>query len=516
MRGKGLLIAGTSSDVGKSVLTTGICRWLHRRGIRVAPFKAQNMSNNSAVAQIRGVEANVNGEIGRAQAVQAEACGVPPDVRFNPILLKPESDDRSQLVILGKASGYFYAHQFVSQRAELRRLVLATLDELRHEYDVVICEGAGSPAEINLRSGDLANMGLAEPARLPTIVVGDVNLGGVFAALYGTMALLDPSDQSLISGFILNKFRGNLPVLQPGIDSLRNLTGRQTIGVVPWHPDLWLDSEDAVPYGLVQRDNSRVWLRIVVIRLPHISNATDIDPLAAESGVGVVVTADPNDIAEADIVIIPGTKTTVQDLDWMRENGFVHAILAHRALGKPIMGICGGFQMLGQTIDDLVESGRTAISALGLLQIRTRFEPAKSLRNCSGSALGVSVTGYEIHHGQVSFMSPNIEPFLKYDDGQQEGAISCDGGVIGTHWHGIFESDEFRWAFLSRIARLSGREPPTRETQTNFRSSRKHAIELAGELVEQHLDTELLWQIIEEGPPKCLPIITPRLGMLTN
>ncbi len=512
MTGRGLLVAGTASDVGKSVLTAGICRWLHRRGVRVAPFKAQNMSNNSAVA-CSGDGAGVEGEMGRAQAMQAEACGLLPDVRFNPILLKPETDERSQLVILGKSAGYVHAHEFVQQRDDLRKVALATLDELRNEYEVVICEGAGSPAEVNLRAGDISNMGLAVPAQLPTVVVGDINQGGVFAAFLGTLALLSPQDQALISGFVINKFRGNETILQPAIQTLKELTGRQTFGIMPWHADIWLDSEDSVPYGLVRPSSGPEWLRIAVIRLPHISNATDIDPLIAEPGVRVIFTTNPLDLANVDLVLIPGTKSTVNDLEWLIKQGLTDAILAHSAAGKPIMGVCGGFQMLGEQIDDLVESGRTAVAGLGLLQIRIEFSPAKCVQRTSGFALGTRISGYEIHHGYVSASSPDVKPFITYADGTHEGAVSPDGQIIGTHWHGIFDSDEFRNAFLRDVARLCKRENIPRGSQTHYMSVRQRSIDLLGDLVERHLDTDLLWELIEGGAPENLPILKTSLSM---
>ncbi len=419
MTGRGLLIAGTASDVGKSVLTAGICRWLHRQGVRVAPFKAQNMSNNSVVAGRDGNESGLAGEIGRAQAMQAEACGLAPDIRFNPILLKPETDERSQLIVLGKAAGYTHADDFTRQRAELRKVVLATLEELRRKFEVVVCEGAGSPAEINLRVGDLSNMGLAEPAQLPTVIVGDINRGGVFAAFYGTLALLDQRDQALVSAFVINKFRGSPDILQPGIETLAGLTGRPTIGIVPWQLDMWLDSEDTVPYGFVRAmpHVGDEWLRVVVIRLPRISNATDIDAIAGESGISVLFTANPRDLATADLVVIPGTKSTVFDLEWIVQQGFADAIRKHAAAGGPVIGLCGGFQMLCKQIDDSVESGLTGVTGLGLFPFHVAFDSAKQVRRSTGIALGVPVSGYEIHHGYVTNPSPEVKPLITRADG---------------------------------------------------------------------------------------------------
>src|SRR5579859_1225457 len=301
----GLLVAGTSSDAGKSMLVAGLCRWLRRRGVRVAPFKAQNMSNNSAVA-LDG------GEIGRAQALQAAACGLEPSVRFNPVLLKPGSDRSSQVVLRGRAVGQVSAETYAQTRRELAGAAFATLAELRGEFEVVVCEGAGSPAEINLRDGDFVNMGLARSARLPVIVVGDIDRGGVFASFYGTVALLGPEDQALVAGFVVNKFRGSLDLLRPGLDQLARLTGRPAYGVLPWHPDLWLDAEDSLSYvdgRLIGRPGPPVgsdWLRVAFVRLPRISNGTDAEALAAEPGVAVRLTTSPADLADADLVVLPG------------------------------------------------------------------------------------------------------------------------------------------------------------------------------------------------------------------
>jgi len=289
----GLLVAGTTSDAGKSVLTAGICRWLHRQGVAVAPFKAQNMSNTSAV--VVGPDGR-GGELGRAQAMQAAACGLAPDLRFNPVLLKPGSDRSSQIVLLGEAIDTVTAEDFRTLRPRLAETAFAVLAELRSEYDVVVCEGAGSPAEINLRDADYANMGLARHARLPVIVVGDIDRGGVFASMFGTLALLDAEDQALVAGFVINKFRGDLGLLRPGLEMLHQLTGRPTYGVLPWHVDLWLDAEDALAYGRVlgrpAPPRGGEWLDVAVVRLPRISNATDAEALAVEPGVRVRLTVE--------------------------------------------------------------------------------------------------------------------------------------------------------------------------------------------------------------------------------
>ncbi|GAB1645529.1 cobyric acid synthase [Krasilnikovia sp. MM14-A1259] len=503
----GLLVAGTTSDAGKSVLTAGICRWLHRRGVKVAPFKAQNMSNNSVV--VVGPDGR-GGEIGRAQAMQAAACGLPPDIRFNPVLLKPGSDMSSQVVLLGEAVDTVTAANYRQLRPRLAETAHAALAQLRTEYDAVICEGAGSPAEINLRDGDFVNMGLARQAGLPTIVVGDIDRGGVFAALFGTVALLEPQDQALISGFVINKFRGDPGLLQPGLDMIARATGRPVHGVLPFDLDIWLDAEDSLAYGRVLGrpgpPRGSQWLRIAVIRLPRISNATDAEALAAEPGVQVRLTIEPAEIADADVVVIPGSKATVSDLTWLRETGLADAVHTHAAAGKPLIGICGGFQMLAETIHDDVESRRGTVPGLGLLPVGVTFGPRKTLVRSRGTAYGeVPVHGYEIHHGFVSSGDP--EPLLRYADGTPEGAVS--GTVCGTHWHGAFESDEFRRRFLTEATRQAGRHGFVVAPDTRYGAVRERALDVLGDLVENHLDTDALWRLIDEGPPAGLPFIPP-------
>jgi len=496
----GLLVAGTGSDAGKSMVVTGICRWLRRRGVRVAPFKAQNMSNNSAIA-LDG------GEIGRAQALQAAACGLEPSVRFNPVLLKPGSDQRSQVVLSGRAVGHVGADNYREARRELAGAAFAALAELRRDFEVVVCEGAGSPAEINLRDGDFVNLGLARPARLPVLVVGDIDRGGVFASFFGTVALLAPEDQELVAGFVVNKFRGSVGLLQPGLDALHRLTGRPCYGVLPWHPDVWLDGEDSLSYvdgrlvGRPAPPAGTEWLRVAVVRLPRMSNITDVEALAAEPGVAVRLTTSVADVAEADLVLLPGSKSTVDDLDWLRGNGLADAVSAHAATGKPLLGICGGFQMLASTIDDEVESRRGRVAGLGLLPVAISFAADKKLGRPTGTAWGCEVGGYEIHHGYVadSVAPPLIDP--------GEGARA--GNVFGTHWHGTFESDGYRRAFLTEAAELAGRTGFRVAPDTDFAERRERLLDLLGDLVEEHLDTDGLWRLIESGPPPGLPFLPP-------
>jgi adenosylcobyric acid synthase len=504
----GILVAGTTSDAGKSVVTAGICRWLWRRGVKVAPFKAQNMSNNSAVVVDSTGSA---GEIGRAQALQAFAAGVEPQVRFNPVLLKPGSDHTSQVVLLGKAVGSVDAKNFRDLKRTMSEAAFSAFDGLRQEFDVVVCEGAGSPAEINLRDHDYVNMGLARHGRLPVIVVGDIDRGGVFASLFGTVALLDRADQELVAGFVINKFRGSAELLRPGLDMLRTLTGRPTFGVLPFDVDLWLDAEDALAYGRVLgRPAAPVgteWLRVAVVRLPRISNATDAEALASEPGVAVRLTAEVGELADADLVVLPGSKSTVDDLEWLRANGLADAIRAHAAAGKPVLGICGGFQMLSRRIDDEVESGRGQVDGLGMLPVEIGFQRDKTLARPSGQALGAPVRGYEIHHGQVVWRDRDLPGLITLPSGEAEGAVA--GNLFGTHWHGAFESDEFRRRFLTLAAGMAGRHGFRVAAGTDYTALRTATVDRLADLIEEHTDTEALWRLIEKGPPGGLPFVPP-------
>jgi adenosylcobyric acid synthase len=498
------LVAGTSSDAGKSVLVAGLCRWLARQGVRVAPFKAQNMSNNSVVT-LEG------GEIGRAQALQAQAAGLVPSVRFNPVLLKPGGDRSSQVVLLGKAVGHTTAMSYRDRKPELFETVLATLEGLRAEYDVVICEGAGSPAEINLRADDIANMGLARAADLPVVVVGDIDRGGVFAHLYGTVALLSPADQALVAGFVINKFRGDPALLTPGLDQLRGLTGRPVLGVLPWHRDLWLDAEDSLSYtadGVIGRSEPPLgeqWLRVAVVRLPRISNGTDVEALACEPGVSVRFVTEPSRLADADLVVIPGSKATVQDLEWLRGNGLADAIRAHAGKGLPVLGICGGFQMLGGKITDTVESRRGVVPGLGLLDIEIEFHPDKTLSRPDGLAFGAPATGYEIHHGELVHQPDN--GLVTLPDGTPEGVLQ--GAIAGTHWHGLLENDIPRREFLRWAAGHAGRDGFVAAEDVSFAQIREAQLDLLADLVVDHLDTGVLRRLLADGAPGDLPVLPP-------
>jgi len=496
-----LLVAGTTSDAGKSVLVAGICRWLRRQGVSVAPFKAQNMSNNSVVTMD-------GGEIGRAQALQAAACGLAPSTAFNPVLLKPGSERSSQLVVMGKAHGPVSAQDYVQHRQWLRTVVADQLGALRARYDVVVCEGAGSPAEINLRHSDLANMSLAREARLAVLVVGDIDRGGVLAHLFGTLAVLSPADQALVAGFVINKFRGDPALLAPGLEQLNALTGRRTLGVLPFDGRLWLDAEDSlgtVADAAVGRPAPPVgqqWLRVVAIRLPRVSNSTDVEALACEPGVSVRWASEPSRLLDADVVVIPGSKSTVQDLAWLRRTGLAQVIIEHASSGKPVLGICGGYQMLGEKITDTVESTAGTVAGLGLLDLEVEFGAEKILANPSGSAMGRAVAGYEIHHGRV--VRSGDDPLL---DKPAEG--SRRGSVHGTHWHGLLANNGFRRAWLTEVAAAAGRSGFVVAQDTDVAAMRETQLDVLGDLVEHHLDTDALTALIEHGAPQGLPVIGP-------
>ncbi|MEU2788961.1 cobyric acid synthase [Streptomyces sp. NPDC007100] len=497
--GGGLLVAGTTSDAGKSVVTAGICRWLARKGVKVAPFKAQNMSLNSFVTR-------EGAEIGRAQAMQAAAARVEPSALMNPVLLKPGSDRSSQVVLMGKPVGELSARGYHAGRQEqLLGTVTDCLRELRRTHDAVICEGAGSPAEINLRRTDIVNMGIARAARIPVVVVGDIDRGGVFASFFGTTALLSQEDQALVAGYLVNKFRGDVTLLEPGLDMLRSLTGRPTLGVLPFAHGLGIDEEDglrvslrgAVRESVVAPPHGADVLRVAVAAVPLMSNFTDVDALAAEPGVVVRFVDRPEELADADLVVLPGTRGTVRALQWLRERGIADAVRRRAAEGRPVLGICGGFQMLGERIEDEVESRAGTVDGLGLLPVRVRFAADKTLARPSGEALGEPVEGYEIHHGVAEVTGG--QPFL---DGCRSGS------VWGTHWHGSLESDGFRRAFLRRVAADAGRAfVPAPDT--SFAALREEQLDKLGDLIEEHADTDALLRLIEDGVPAGLPFVPP-------
>ena len=486
-----LMVCGTTSDAGKSHVVTGLCRLLARRGIRVAPFKAQNMALNSYVT-------GDGGEIGRAQGIQALAAGAEPEVAMNPILLKPTGERTSQVVVLGEPVGHMDAVAYHAAKPALLSSVLEALAGLRARFDVVVCEGAGSPAEINLLDHDIVNLRVAHEAGLPAIVVGDIDRGGVFAALYGTVALLPDELRAHVRGFVINKFRGDPALLGDGLAELERRCGVPTLGVIPWLHDVALDAEDSLALdGRRPRPRSRPRgdsLDVAAIRFPRISNFTDLDALALEPGVGVRLVSDAGGLGDPDLIILPGTKATVADLEWLRGLGLDRAIEGRTC---PVLGVCGGYQMMGRTIDDEVESGRGRVDGLGWLDGRTEFQPRKVTRQRRGRHGGHQVTGYEIHHGLV-IRGLASDPWLTLDDvygTEDEGA--SDGRFRGTTLHGLFEADGFREAFLRETAAARGRK--WLPAGVSFTAAREAQWDRLADALEAHVDIAALERLIEES-----------------
>ncbi|WP_336249992.1 cobyric acid synthase [Stomatohabitans albus] len=472
--GEALLITGTTSDAGKSLVVAGLCRLLARRGVRVAPFKGQNMANNSAVTAS-------GAEIGRAQAMQAFAANLAPEAVMNPVLLKPNSDTTSQVVVMGEPLQDTNARDYGDLIPRLRPIVLDALNTLRADYDVVICEGAGSPAEINLRERDLVNFGLAEMADLPVWCVGDIERGGVFASLYGTWAIVSEADRERLTGFIINNFRGDPTLLDPGIRALTAQTQVPVFGVIPHLNGLLIDAEDSL--GITNKDGgppiSQDGLVIAAVRFPRISNFTDLDAIAAMPGVSVVFTTNPALIRAADLAVLPGTKATQADLAWLRAQGLADALLARAESGDPILGICGGLQMLGQWIEDpdAIEGGGTS-EGLQLLPIHTTFEPTKLVRQVAGynDVFNLPGSGYEIRHGRIH--PDNDRPMWRNDH------------IFGTGWHGFLDDDATRAAFLSEVAAIRGLD--FTPGAYNHDTARLASLDRVADAFEEYLDLSAL------------------------
>ena len=476
-----LMVQGTTSDAGKSVLVAGLCRVLANRGVKVAPFKPQNMALNSAVTED-------GGEIGRAQALQAQACFLDAHTDMNPILLKPSSDTGAQVIIHGHAISHMDAVKYHDYKKVAMEAVMQSHGRLKEQYQVVVVEGAGSPAEINLRANDIANMGFAEKADCPVIIIADIDKGGVFAHLVGTLDLLSETEQQRVIGFVINKFRGDIALLEPGLDWLEERTGKSVIGVIPYLPGLHLDAEDAIAAEQIL-DAEMPQLRVVVPVFTRISNHTDFDALRLHPQVDLQYVGPDGDKPPADLIILPGSKNVRRDLQWLRDNGWDEAINRHLRYGGKVIGICGGYQMLGTQVSDLhaVEDIAGVSEGLGLLDMTTNLEQHKQLRQVRGtlSLTGDNIEGYEIHCGASSGTALN-SPVATMDDGRTDGAISADNQVLGTYLHGLFDHPDssaalLAWAGLETTQVVDQRE--IRETQLN---------RLAAEL-EEHLDCALLF-----------------------
>jgi len=492
-----LMVCGTASDVGKSHVVTGLCRVLHRRGVRVAPFKAQNMALNSWVTPS-------GDEIGRAQGVQAVAAGVEAEVAMNPVLLKPTGERSSQVVVMGRPAAHLDAAAYHAAKPDLVATVSGCLDDLRSRFDVVVLEGAGSPAEINLLDGDIVNLRLAARAGgIPALVVADIDRGGAFAALYGTVALLPDDLRPLVRAFVLNKFRGDPALLGDGLADLERRCGVPTIGVLPYVHDVALDAEDSLALsGRRPRASGPAVdaaLDVAAVRFPRIANFTDLDALAMEPGVGVRLVDSPTVLGDPDLIVLPGTKATVADLEWMRGRGLDEAVARTRQRGTTVLGICGGYQMLGQVVIDGIESGRGRVAGLGWLDVATVFGPSKLTRQRRGRALGRRVSGYQIHHGRVT-REESARPWLQLDDvyGSESEGAAVDG-VVGTTLHGLFEEDGFRAAFLADVARR--RQKTFVPAGLSFAAARQAQIDRLADLLESHLDLAAVEALIKEGTP---------------
>ncbi|RLQ88257.1 cobyric acid synthase [Notoacmeibacter ruber] len=443
------MFQGTGSDVGKSLIVAGLCRALKRRGLAVRPFKPQNMSNNAAVT-IDG------GEIGRAQALQARACGVPSHTDFNPVLLKPQGGNGSQIVVQGRVRGTAKAAEYQSLKPGLMSSVMESFSRLKETADIVLVEGAGSAAEINLRAGDIANMGFARQADVPVVLIGDIDRGGVIASLVGTKAVIDMADAAQICGFLVNRFRGDPSLFDAGIKEIEQRTGWRSFGLIPHYEDAArLPAEDALALRARVKEKAEATLNIAMIALPSISNFDDFDPLAAEPDVNLLRIAPHEALpAHLDCVILPGSKATLSDLSVLHESGLLHDIIAHSRRGGAIVGLCGGYQMLGRSISDPAgaEGGPERLEGLGLLDLETVIATEKRLSEVHGRSRDgdLPLDGYEMHMGTTDGPDRG-RPFAYLSDGTEEGAVSADGRIIGTYLHGIFANDAFRKAFLRRL-----------------------------------------------------------------
>ncbi len=500
-RAKALMVLGTGSGVGKSFLTAGLCRVLSDAGVRVAPFKAQNMSNNSFVTRD-------GGEMGRAQVVQAECARVEPSVHMNPVLLKPAADNGSQVIVHGQPIGTLRAKEYYGMREKIFQAIRESYERLSREFDFLVIEGAGSPAEINLKAFDLVNFRVAEMADAECLLVGDIDRGGVFAWLLGTLDLLEASERKRIVGLVINRFRGDLSLLEPGLRTLETLSAKKVLGVLPYELDLWIEEEDAV--GLDER-KGRIppkELEIAVILLPRISNATDFQILAEEPGVSVRMVRRVEEFGSPDLLILPGTKATLADLAYLKEKGFAGKIKDYAAGGGRILGICGGFQMLGEKIDDpeAVESDQGSQQGLSLLPLRTEFFQEKRLTRVRGRiknsifsrSVEAQLAGYEIHMGRT-FLGEGVRPLLEItgQDGEArwrpDGAVASSGRILGTYLHGLFDEADFRNAFLDALARSAGKTRAESALPVpSMAFVRERNYERLANLLRTHLDLSFL------------------------
>ncbi|MGD0780696.1 MAG: cobyric acid synthase [Dehalococcoidales bacterium] len=502
-KAKTIMIQGTASAVGKSIIVTALCHIFMQDGHKVAPFKAQNIALNSFVTA-------GGGEIGRAQAVQAEAAGIAPTVDMNPVLLKPTANSGCQVIVLGKVDRSISAQDYTNYAPALLPIVTEALERLRAEYDIVVIEGAGSTAEINLKDREIVNMRIAKAAGSPVLLVGDIDKGGVFASLVGTLELLDKKEQHYVKGMIINKFRGDIALLKPAIDFVEKKTGLPMLGIIPYFKDIRIAQEDSVYLDERKAGISSGGLNIGVIRLPHISNYDDFDPLE-EDGCTVSYINKPFELVNPHLIILPGTKSTINDLQYLHQSGLADVILEKAKAGIPVVGICGGYQMLGKKILDpqRVESEKTEVAGLGLLDVVTEFAAEKSTTQVKAKTVsqkgllagtkGMEINGYEIHMGQTrSEEKSNAFKVIETPQGRTDyldGALDATGMILGTYMHGLFHNDSFRQVFLNNLRRRWGLV----ENSTGVGTEKDRQYDKLAELVRQNIDMARIYRIIEAG-----------------
>ena len=501
MKAKTLMIQGTGSGVGKSLLTAAFCRYFFKAGYKVAPFKAQNMALNSFVTE-------QNKEMGRAQAYQAEACGLKPDVSMNPILLKPSGDNNSQIILMGKPNGSRNAQSYYAQYKKHQQIVLSALNNMRSRYDLIIIEGAGSPVEINLKKTDLVNMYVAEQAEAPVVLVGDIDRGGVFAWMKGTYDLLTKKEQDRVAGFIINKFRGDINLLEPGIKQFENMIPKPVLGVVPYTKNIVIDEEDSIPQSIYSADlNSEDILDIAVMKLPRISNFTDLTPLAHDPSITLRYIDHPEQMGNPDIIIIPGSKNTIGDMNFLNEQGLIQEILKCQKAGTFLLGICGGFQMLGKFIKDpeRLEGGNEEVKGLNLFDFETTLEPEKLIRQIELESVktkifpgGLKCQGYEIHMGRTKF-NQNYQPLFLAPDNENPmnlGITNNEGTIIGTYLHGFLDMNILRQNILRYFRTKKNKVGPEKEFDyTHFRNREFNKLT---DLIKSSINMEAISKIIEQ------------------
>ncbi len=500
---RALMIQGTGSHAGKSMLVTALCRIFRQQGYRVAPFKAQNMALNSFVT-------DEGGEIGRAQAVQAEAAGITPSVHMNPVLIKPQTDCGAQVIIQGKAVGTYSAVAYHRFKMKAFKAVKESYARLSRLYDLIVIEGAGSPAEVNLKKNDIVNMRIAAMARAPVLLVADIDRGGVFASLVGTMELLSPREQQMVKGFVINKFRGDASLLTPGLTFLRRKTGVKVVGVIPFFKDIVIPDEDSVSLEDRERSDATGAVSIAVIRLPHISNFTDFEPLEKEAAVALRYVDQPKDLGGCEAIIIPGSKNTIADLAWLMQSGCGEEIRRHHNRGGAVIGICGGFQMLGTVVRDPfgVEGRRREMKGLGLLSMSTSFlrrkatfqvEAEDSIGGRDGSRLNERLMGYEIHAGRTVLRGEKSRFLIRSRSGKTclhaDGAVSQNGRIWGTYIHGLFDNDGFRRSFIEGLRR-DGAGTDAGPAALEYAAFKEQQLDRLADLVRKTLDMRYVGRLI--------------------